>query len=510
MTVARHGIEAGPPPGFYDDEEPLAPPNDALEPKARADDAQQGGPNLTDTGNGWLFAEQHRERVRYCPPMNAWFIFDGQRWTRDETFQVKALAVQTVRSWVLQVERLPGELAEQMKRIYKHIHKSESNHAIEAMLKMAQTVKGMCILPHEFDVDPWLFNCASGTIDLTTGKVRPHDPKDLITKLSPVKYDPKATNKTWNMFKRQITGGDKELEQFLCRAAGYFLTGDTSEKCFFLAHSDVPSTGKSTFLDALACAMGDYAMSSDQTTWLRQPMASASQNRGDLTRLRGARLVISSEFEEDARFDEPLIKKVTGGDPITAMDKHEKAITYIPQFKILYASNFAPQFAANDGAMVSRIRRIPFIHHIEHKDPKVRETLMKPDIAGPAILRWMVAGCLDWRKNRLPTPKAVQVSNQEWQKDNDSLDGFFDAALKRAEPDVKLEFDDVYAIYSEWCKRQGIRHPMGNRKLAKRLRAEPYELKSKESNGKTYWLGVAKRGNDYAGQSRFNERWREN
>lgn len=43
------------------------------------------------------------------------------------------------------------------------------------------------------DADPWALNCESGTIDLRTGEMRAHNPKDFITKLAPVRFDPNAT-----------------------------------------------------------------------------------------------------------------------------------------------------------------------------------------------------------------------------------------------------------------------------------------------------------------------------
>ena len=48
------------------------------------------------------------------------------------------------------------------------------------------------ITPHELDAGPMLFNCVNGTIDLETGKLRPHRGRDYITRMSPVVYDPNA------------------------------------------------------------------------------------------------------------------------------------------------------------------------------------------------------------------------------------------------------------------------------------------------------------------------------
>ena len=42
----------------------------------------------------------------------------------------------------------------------------------------------------ELDRDPWLVNCQNGTLDLRTGRLKDHDPSNLITKIIPVDYDP--------------------------------------------------------------------------------------------------------------------------------------------------------------------------------------------------------------------------------------------------------------------------------------------------------------------------------
>ena len=42
------------------------------------------------------------------------------------------------------------------------------------------------------DQDPYLLNVANGTIDLRTGLLGLHDPADMLTKISPVNYDPAA------------------------------------------------------------------------------------------------------------------------------------------------------------------------------------------------------------------------------------------------------------------------------------------------------------------------------
>ena len=50
----------------------------------------------------------------------------------------------------------------------------------------------LAILPSQFDADPWLLNCANGTINLRTGELQPHRREDFITMLCPVVFDQAA------------------------------------------------------------------------------------------------------------------------------------------------------------------------------------------------------------------------------------------------------------------------------------------------------------------------------
>jgi putative DNA primase/helicase len=47
------------------------------------------------------------------------------------------------------------------------------------------------------DRDPFLLNVFNGTLDLRTGKLRPHRREDLLTKLAPAEFKPNATCPLW-------------------------------------------------------------------------------------------------------------------------------------------------------------------------------------------------------------------------------------------------------------------------------------------------------------------------
>ena len=71
------------------------------------------------------------------------------------------------------------------------------NHGPACRLKVAKAQPGIAVAANGLDVDPWLVNVANGTIDLRTG-FRPHDRRDLLTKLAPVEYRPGLRDERWN------------------------------------------------------------------------------------------------------------------------------------------------------------------------------------------------------------------------------------------------------------------------------------------------------------------------
>ena len=65
-------------------------------------------------------------------------------------------------------------------------------------MKLAETEREIIVHPDELDADPWLFNTATGTIDLRSGDLRAHRRQDLLTKITGVVYDPYARSDLWN------------------------------------------------------------------------------------------------------------------------------------------------------------------------------------------------------------------------------------------------------------------------------------------------------------------------
>src|ERR1044071_8637474 len=119
----------------------------------------------------------------------------------------------------------------------------------------------------DLDSDPWLLNVQNGTLDLRTGALKPHDRKNLITKIVPIDYDPTAACPTWHTFLENVMVEDCQQIRFVQKAIGYSLTGSVSEQVIFILYGS-GANGKSTFIKIIHLLLHDYALPTPTETLL--------------------------------------------------------------------------------------------------------------------------------------------------------------------------------------------------------------------------------------------------
>ena len=158
-----------------------------------------GGFALTDLGNAERLVALFGDRVRFNPERGLWLIWDGRRWQWDEgNMRIMGLAKRAVRS--IYKEAAAEPLDARREALGSHARKSESWQRLLAMTRLSQSEDMVAITMAELDTNPWLFNCANGTLDLRTGALLGHRKEDLITVMVPITYDPNAKCPIWGKF----------------------------------------------------------------------------------------------------------------------------------------------------------------------------------------------------------------------------------------------------------------------------------------------------------------------
>lgn len=439
---------------------------------------QTKGFNLTDLGNAERFASRYRDTVRWCETWNTWMIFNGKCWEPDRINYVGQLAKRVVRSIYQEAANEPDE--PRRKLLAKHASSSESNRAIRAMLDRAKSE--LPVLPEAFNVHLYLLNCENGTLDLRTGKLRPHRPSDMLTRCLKINYNPQATCQRWATFIDGIFAGDETLISFMQQALGMSLCGDTSEQCLFICHG-TGSNGKTTMLETIRIIMGNYALAANIETF---QMKKHEGIGNDVAELYGARFVTASENALGSRLNEAFIKKATGKEPLRARRLHENEFEFMPEFTIWFAVNHKPVVKDTSKGMWRRVHFVPFNVTIEGDklDKHLGEKLLEES---EGILAWLVQGCMQWYKQgRLEAPKAVKDATQAYRSEMDIVSRFLEAECVLGD-DKKAGVKQVLDRFESWCKQNGESFDAKHLKSA--LNERGYQSK-RSTGGLWVWSGI--------------------
>jgi putative DNA primase/helicase len=451
---------------------------------------------FTDVGNGRRLVALFGEDLRYCEGMGCWFAWDGRRWRREADHAARERAKATAES----ILREAGETQDKTEKaaLAKHGAKSLSERSLKAMLWCAQSDERIAVEADAFDADPWALNVLNGTIHLRTGELREHRRGDLLTKVAPVDYDPERRWDLWEDFLDRLTEYDQDLRHFLQRVAGYALTGSTREEKFFFVYGATRS-GKSTLLNALQSAWGDYAQTVQFDSLLRRPAGGGP--RDDLAALQGVRLAVTIETEEGAKLAEGLVKQLTGGDRLRARRLYANSVEFRPTAKFVLSANVRPRVRDDDAAIWRRLTVVECPHSIpeDEADPQYKELLCDPSVSGQAILAWAVRGCLDWQAGGLQVPSSVRSASDRYRESQNPLADFLEACCVLT-PAAWTSSAALTAAYKQWAEEVGLRMPLSPVALARRLEAAGCQGERRGRPQQRGWLGLGLRDEAGAGE----------
>ena len=408
-----------------------------------------------EIGIGYAFADYFKPIARFDRERGIWYVFDGKVWQPDEN----ALAVAEL------AKRLADRLytfALQIKdedtrnRYIKRVQKLQMRKNRRTMIEDAKSVYPV---PHAiFDRNTDLFNCQNGTLNLTTGEFRPHDPADFLTMMSGVTYDPNATCPRWGQFISEVMCNDADLALYLQKALGYALTGDTSLECLFILYGATSRNGKGTTMETFLKIMGDYGKTSNpEMLSTKFGNTNASGPSEEIARLAGVRFVNISEPEKKITFNAALVKRMTGNDTLNARFLHENSFDFRPNFKIFINTNYKPSVSDMTLFYSCRLKLIPFKRHFEeHEQDKGLKAFFAAPESQSAIFNWCYEGYKLFRKQGLDDPTAVSDATREYQEESDRIGQFVDAWLEEGEA-FEVRTSAAYKLYGEWCDKYGYR-----------------------------------------------------
>jgi len=438
----------------------------------------------TDAGNAEVFAFVSKDDFRYDHKQRRWLVWSGHWWSIAPGGVIMRRAKDVARIRAGAAQCLGGE---EKDAEASWAVSSESLARLEAMVKLAQGEAPLSDSREGWDLDPMLLGVANGVIDLQTGTLRNGKPGDKITLHSDIAYDPNATCPRFMEFIHQVFDGDNELIEFVHRAIGYCLTGDTKEQCLFACQGG-GSNGKSTLLEVMRFILGGYAYNLPFSAF---ELDKRSSIPNDLAPLPGKRFITAIETNESAQLNEGRIKLLTGCDPISARFMRREFFTFVPVGKYWLSFNNPPMVMDSSHGFWRRVRIIPFRKQFDGSavDDKLLEKLKGE---APGILNLAVQGCLKWQESGLGIPPAIREATQAYREECDPLADFIEEYCVIG-PEENVEVGRLREKYIGWASDNFERAPLGRKDLTRRLVAKGFQKKKVGKNRTWTWFGIGLR-----------------
>jgi P4 family phage/plasmid primase-like protien len=431
------------------------------------------------------FGDQIRDRARFAADEGVWYYHDGKRWVKDHG-GVWMLEQSLKVSLAYAQDGIRLGSADPQFQFYMATAKTYNGlPGRKRLIELVRAEPELAILSSRFDADPWLLNVDNGTLDLRTGKLRPHCSSDLISKIAPVGYDLKATAPLWERCLPQWLA-DEETIAFLQRFIGDCMSGSVEEHVVVFCHG-VGANGKTVLWETIKRLLGDYAVLAPTSLLMAKQQ---EPHPCDRMVLKGARLALFTETPSGQRFDEATMKATSGGDSITGRGMRENFSTFPPTHKVVICGNHKPIVRGQDEGIWRRLRLVPFEKVIPEsdRDPKLAEKL-RAEL--PGVLNWAIAGCLAWRRDGLGISAKVREASAGYRQESDILGPFIVECCELDSGTVAARAA-IYRAYVTWSEAQGERRAMSEREVAELLRGRGFgecwtRLSGKRCRG---WQGL--------------------
>jgi putative DNA primase/helicase len=452
------------------------------------------GEKWTELGYAQRLAHVHKDELRYVPAWKQWLVWDGKRWAADETGQAERWAKSMARTMTdLLIHSDDGAF---VKENVTTARKGETSSTVSGMLRLASTEDGIAVSHTSLDADPFLLNCPNGTLDLRTGELRPHDPADLITKMTRASYDATAPCPLFTRFFERVQP-DPLMRAFLARLLGHALEGRVTEHVLPIFWG-TGKNGKSTLSTVVVNALGDYADTADRELLTARSFDAHPTSVADLF---GLRLAQVDEPDKGRHLAEGTVKQLTGGDRVKARRMRENFWSFSPTHTFLMLTNYKPVITGTDEGIWRRVRLVPWDVVIPEAE-RDRELGDKLEHEIDAVLAWLVAGYQDWKLHGLGEPDAVAQATASYRGESDALGRFLaDRCMAHGE----VRSSDLYEAWRKWCASEG-EEPGSNKAFTVDLERKGFD-KHKTNSG-AFWRGLSLTTSDgFEPQSSRSEGW---
>jgi putative DNA primase/helicase len=173
--------------------------------------------------------------------------------------------------------------------------------------------------------------------------------------------------------------------------------------------------------------------------------------------LIGARFVRAAEPDEGMRWQEGLIKDLTGGEEILVRALHSDFVAVRPVFSLTISGNHKPDIRGTDDGIWRRLLLVPFDEQIpkEEQIPKAElDEILFAERDG--IFARLVEALLDYLEQGLMEPQRIVDATAEFREESDPYGTFLDdACLMTGDPEDSLTAKEIVNAFHFWLAARG-------------------------------------------------------
>jgi putative DNA primase/helicase len=355
-----------------------------------------------------LIVRTYGGTIRWNVSTSMWHRFD-KTWTESP----HPLGYRLAKRWA---DGAAGQLGVQHRAA---VSKSAFYEGVEKILRADEH---LAVVKTDFDTDDWLLGTPGGTVDLKTGVRRTPKASEMISLSTAVTPADTEDCPAWLKFidwacTNPATGKvDKGMRTTLKQWAGYCLTGDVTQEMVAFLHGG-GSNGKGTYIETLQAALGSYFYLATKDLFMEGKYGTHTE---EIAVLAGKRMVAADEVPTNAKWNESLLKAVSGGGVMTTRHLYGRVFSFPIRFKVTIIGNDKPTFqGAINEALKRRLHLVEFLNTAKPRDPAVKAAVI---LEAPGVLRWMINGLLDLLKEpggKLFVADSVQDATTEYFNEND-------------------------------------------------------------------------------------------
>lgn len=308
----------------------------------------------------------------------------------------------------------------------------------------------------------------NGVVDFEAREFRKGKPDDYLSLSTNTNYSPidRANREEMrvldeiNEFFAQLFPNE-QLRNYMWDHLASCLIGTVRQQAINI-YMGCGRNGKSKLIDLMNMVLGDYAGT--------VPVALVTQKRNkvggtssEIAQLKGIRYAVMQEPSKGDIINDGVLKQITGGDTINARELYAKAITFVPQFKLVMCTNNLPEIGSTDDGIWRRIRlckyQSKFTEHPYRDECKEQQPYQFPvdTKIDEKFARWV--GVFTARLIEIAFEKqgvvedcdVVTEESNKYRKDQNVMANFWSNTVRKSDnPKSRIAKQELHEAFKLW------------------------------------------------------------